>query len=194
MALVSVVLAGGGAAAADFDEVLGEHALGSPDAPVTIEEHSSLTCGHCGNFHREILPQIKKNYIDAGKVRLVFRDFPLDRLALAAAMIPHCAADGQYFGFLEVLFRNQETWIRASDPIAALGKLGRLGGMSQADFDACLGRQDVFEAVRDRALDDGKRLDIESTPTFFVNGEKVVGAVPYEEFSRIIDQALGKAE
>lgn len=194
VAFLGISLIGSAVMAADFEEILGETALGSADAPVTLEEHSSLTCGHCGNFHRETLPKIKTEYIDTGKVRLVFRDFPLDQLALAASMIPHCAPKERYFGFLEVLFRSQANWMRAADPIAALNRLARLGGMSDADFNACLGRQDIFEAIRDRGTADGKRLGIDSTPTFFINGEKISGAAPFEDFKKMFDQALEKAK
>ncbi len=193
MAFLGICLAGSVVAAADFEEILGESALGSADAPVTIQEHSSLTCGHCGTFHSQTLPQIKKDYIDSGKVRLVFRDFPLGQLALVAAMIPHCASEDRYFGFLEVLFRSQNTWARSADPAKALGQIVKMGGMSESDFQACLRRQDLFDAIRDRALSDGEKLGIDSTPTFFINGEKVSGAAPYEDFKKLIDQALEKA-
>ena len=193
MAILGISLAGTAFAAADFEEILGVRALGSPDAPVTIEEHSSLTCGHCGAFHRDTLPKIKKDYIETGKVRLVFRDFPFDQLGLYAAMIPHCVPPERYFGFLEVLFRSQATWIRAADPVKALSQIARLGGMSEADFQACIGREDLFNAIRDRAVSDGKRLGIDATPTFFINGEKVSGNMPYDDFKKIIDEALEKA-
>lgn len=193
VAFFGLTLAGTGAFAAGYDEVLGENAMGSPDAPVTIVEHSSLTCGHCGNFHHETLPKIKEAYIDTGKVRLVSRDFPLGQLALAAAMLPHCAGPDRYFGFLEVLFRTQDTWTRAKDPIQGLGQVARMGGMAEQQFQACLGNREIFEAIQARALEDQKRLGIESTPTFIVNGEKLVGALPFEEFAKVIDQALEKA-
>jgi protein-disulfide isomerase len=193
VAILGISLAGTAYAAADFEEILGERALGSPDAPVTIEEHSSLTCGHCGTFHQETLPKIKKDYIETGKVRLVFRDFPFDQLGLYAAMIPHCAPPERSFGYLEVLFRSQSTWMRSADPVKALSQVTRLGGMSDADFKACLGREDLFNAIRDRTLSDGKRLGIDATPTFFINGEMISGNMPYEDFKEMIDRALEKA-
>lgn len=186
--------AGSGASAADPDALLPEMALGSADAPVTIHEYSSLTCGHCANFHRETLPEIKKAYIDSGKVRLVFRDFPLDNLAFAAALLPHCAGPQRYFGFLEVLFRTQETWAGGKDPLNELKKLARLGGLSASDFDACLNNQALFVAIRDRAAADGKAYDIEATPTFRINDEKIVGGQPFEVFSEAIEKALKAAK
>jgi protein-disulfide isomerase len=193
VATLALALAGGNAVAAEYDDVLGEMALGSKDAPVTISEHSSLTCGHCGNFHRDTLPEIKKAYIDTGKVRLVYRDFPLGRLAMAAAMIPHCAPPQRYFGFLDALFLSQATWAQSDDPAREMGRVARLGGMSAEQFNECLGNQKIFEAIRDRAAADQDEHDINSTPTFIVNGEKVTGALPFEDFKDVIEEALKKA-
>ncbi len=181
---------GSPASAADSDALLPEMALGSPDAPVTIYEHSSLTCGHCAAFHRQTLPEIKKAYIDTGKVRLVFRDFPLDNLAYAAALLPHCAGPQRYFGFLEVLFRTQETWAGSKDPLNELKKVARLGGLSTNDFDACLGNQPLFAAIRDRAAADSKAHAIEATPTFRIGDETIVGGQPFDAFKKVIDDAL----
>lgn len=189
-----LALIGGGALAADSEELLGEMSLGSPDAPVTIVEHSSFTCDHCGYFYRNTLPKIKEAYIVTGKARFVFRDFPLDRMALAVAMLPHCAGPNRYFDFVEILFRGQESWLSTQNQIKALGQRARLGGMSNDDFEACLNRQDLAKAILDRREADAGRLGIESTPTFFVNGEKIVGARSFEEFARVIDQALEKAK
>ncbi len=194
VAFLGICLAGTSAGAVDFEKILGEKVLGSPDAPVTIEEHSSFTCGHCGNFHREVLPEIKKEYIDTGKVRLIFRDFPLDQLALAVSMLPHCAGPERYYGFVDVLFRNQDTWYRAQDRAVALSKLVRLGGMSESEFQACLQNEEIGQALIERREADAKRLEIDSTPTFVVNGEKIVGAMPYEDFKNVIDKALEKAK
>ncbi|WP_316979297.1 DsbA family protein [Shumkonia mesophila] len=181
---------GSAASAADFDALLPEMALGSADAPLTIYEHSSLTCGHCANFHRVTLPEIKKAYIDTGKVRLVFRDFPLDNLAYAAALLPHCAGPQRYFGFLEVLFRTQETWAGGKDPLGELKKVARLGGLSAGDFEACLGNQPLFAAIRDRAAADGKAYAIEATPTFRIGNQTIVGGQPFDAFKKLIDEAL----
>ncbi|MBE0533630.1 MAG: DsbA family protein [Rhodospirillales bacterium] len=180
--------------AADSDALLPEMALGAADAPVTIYEYSSLTCGHCANFHRQTLPEIKKAYMDAGKVRLVFHDFPLDNLAYAAALLPHCAGPQRYFGFLEVLFRTQETWAGSKDPLNELKKVARLGGMSANDFDACLGNQPLFAAIRDRAAADGKAYAIEATPTFRIGDQTIVGGQPFDAFKKIIDEALKAAK
>jgi len=168
--------------------------LGRADAPVTIVEFSSLTCGHCGNFHRETLPKIKAAYIDTGKARLLYRDFPLDKLALVAAMLPHCAASDQYFGLLDVLFRTQEAWATSQDPLNELAKVVRLGGMSKEAFEACINNEKLFAAIQERSRSDQQRYGVDSTPTFAVNGVMVTGALPFDEFSKVIDDALKKAK
>jgi protein-disulfide isomerase len=174
--------------------ILPQAILGREDAPVTMIEFSSLTCGHCGNFHRETLPKLKKAYIDTGKLRLVLRDFPLDRLALAASMLPHCAGPQRYFGFVDVLFHSQETWATSKDPLKELEKVARLGGLSAEEFDKCLANQSLATAIRDRADADGKAYGIDATPTFRIGDTQLVGDKPFEAFAKVIDDALKAAK
>jgi len=183
----------GGSALAAGPEALPEMALGSPDAPVTMYEHSSLTCGYCARFHAETLPEIKRTYIETGKLRFVFRDFPLGNLAYAAALLPHCAGPERYYGFLETLFRTQANWAAGGDPLNELHKIARLGGMSTADFEACLNNQALFAAIRDRAGADAKAYNIDATPTFRIGDQIIVGGQPYDVFRRAIDDALKAA-
>ena len=179
--------------AASLNEILPEKSIGDADAPVTIVEYSSLTCGHCGTFHKEILPKIKETYVDAGKVRLVYRDFPIGQLALLAAMVPHCAGEERYFGFLEVLFRSQDLWARAQNPLAELQRVARQGGMSDKEFESCLNNEELYKAIRERAGDDEVRYGVRATPTFRINNKKVTGALPFEEFQEAIEAALESA-
>ena len=109
----------------------GERMLGSAGAPVTIVEYASFTCPHCARFHADILPELKKAYIDAGKARLVFRDFPLDRSAFAASVVARCASAGRYYGVVDLLFREQPRWAGARDAMAALRRLATLAGISK---------------------------------------------------------------
>ena len=124
----------------------GEQILGDPDAPVTLIEYASLTCPHCAQFHTEVLPDLKERYIATGKVRLIYRDFPLDERALMAAALAHCAGPDRYFGFLDVLFETQSSWARAEDYLGALKKLGKLGGMSDEQMDQCLADDELTNA------------------------------------------------
>jgi protein-disulfide isomerase len=180
------------AAPATTEEALAERTLGSPDAPVTMLDFSSLTCPHCADFHINTLPLLKTKYIDTGKLRLVFRDFPLDGNALKAAMLARCADPSRYFGFIEVLFKTQEQWGRASDPKKALAQLGALGGLPAGDFDACLDNKELFDKLVTQRKDFQNRYDVESTPTFIFNegAAKINGALPVEKFEDVIDTLL----
>lgn len=169
-----------------------EQALGDPDAPVTIIEYSSLTCPHCAQFHADVLPELRERYIATGKVRLVYRDFPLDQRALAAAMLARCADPERYFGFLDVLFETQPQWARTED-LTALKQLGRLAGMSEAEMNACLQDQELADAILQMRLDAQQQYDVNSTPTFIIDGEAYAGSRGIDEFAKLIDPLLEKA-
>lgn len=166
--------------------------LGDPDAPIAIIEYASLTCPHCASFHNDTLPRIKAAYIDTGKASLVYRDFPFDQAALFGAAVARCAGRDRYFGFLEVLFRTQKSWAGAKDPVGALARVARLGGLEREVVDACVANQDLLDSIMASRLNGAEEFDITSTPTFIINGEKVVGAQPYELFERIFDRMLVK--
>ena len=188
--LLSVTHAGAGVVS--LEEALAEKAMGKEDAPVTMIEHSSLTCPHCALFHKETLPRIKKAYIDTGKVRLVYQDFPLGTLALAAAMLARCSGDSRYFGMLEVLFRSQETWARSNNPLTELERVVRFGGLSKTDVGDCLNNEGLMTAIRKRAAAAKDKFGINSTPTFVIDGKVVPGALPFGEFQKILDEAVAK--
>jgi len=170
----------------------GEYYLGKQSAPVTIVEYASKTCPHCANFHNNVLPTIKTEYIDTGKVRLVYRDFPLDQLALRAAMMARCAGKDRYFGFVSALFSTQNKWARDTDPIAALARIGLLGGMSQAEFDACMKNQEVADTVLNLRLEGDKTYHVSSTPTIIIGGEKYDGGLNVAQMRIVIDRQLEK--
>lgn len=191
LGVTTTLLAGGGLVKpARAGIVMGDVIMGDENAPVTIIEYSSMTCPHCAHFHREILPRIKEAYIDTGKARLVFRDFPLDKVAVMASVLAHCAGRERFFGFVDVLFRSQATWARASDPREALARVGRLGGLSRSAMDACYADAELEKSIYASRVNGSKEFDIKSTPTFIINGEKVAGAQPFEYFAAIIDRIL----
>jgi protein-disulfide isomerase len=159
--------------------------LGKPDAPVTIFEYASLTCPHCAAFEKEILPQIKTEWIDAGKAKLVFRDFPLDGSALKAAIVARCAPPERFYGFVDMLFTQQASWGISADPVPSLGRLAKLGGMGEEQFQACLKDDALQNKILAGRLAAEKEFGVESTPTFFINGKKVVGAKPEEIFEAL---------
>jgi protein-disulfide isomerase len=171
---------------------LPDQVLGSPQAPVTIVEYASMTCPHCANFSKNTYPELKKRYIDTGKVRYIFREFPLDRLAVAGSLLARCAGDGdKFYGMIELLFAQQTQWVVRA-PIPHLMDLAKQAGFTQQTFDSCLANQEMFDKivkVREQAAKDFK---VESTPTLFINGEKVSGDVSIEELEKKI-QALLKS-
>lgn len=168
-----------------------DYALGPADAKVVVVEYASLTCPHCADFHKNVLPGIKKGFIDAGKVRYVYRDFPLDRVALAAASIARCAGRPSFFGFIETFYATQDRWARASDPIAALEKLARLGGMSKEKFDGCLGDDAIGDEILKRRLEASEDFQVTGTPTLFVNGKRY-GAMSLDQFETLLDRLLSE--
>ena len=186
--VVGLLAFASGAALAD-GHVLKERVIGKEDAPVTIIEYASLTCSHCASFHQDTLPEIKKKYIDTGKAKLIFRDFPFDRLGLAAAQLSRCVPEKRYAGFMEVLFAQQESWARASDPLAAVMKLARLAGLSKGAADKCLANEDLVDEILKRRVFAEKQWQINSTPSFVVGNQKVVGAVSFAEFEKAIQAA-----
>jgi len=173
----------------------GDMVMGAPDAPVTVIEYASLTCPHCARFHSDTLPKLKSTYIDAGVVKYVFRDFPLDRLALSAAMIAQCAGAERYFNFLDVLFKQQANWAKGKeqDAMAALKRLARLGGMSDAQIDACLANKEVQDRILATSVAGQNQFQVRSTPTLIINGERHGGALSFEELDKIIKPLAGKS-
>lgn len=175
------------AAAADL---LPETVIGDPQAPVTIIEYSSLTCPHCATFHSETMPKLKETYIDTGKARLVYRDFPLGRLALAAAVVARCVDPSRHFGFIEMLYRDQGSWAQSADPLAELKVRAQLAGLSESEFNACLENQPLIQAIQQRAQEGQQEYGIDSTPSFIIDGKKLTGEQSFETFSEAIDAAL----
>ena len=181
------------AASADAaTEVLDERVMGSEDAPVTMIEYSSLTCSHCADFHGGTFKKIKEAYIDTGKVRFVFRDFPFEQRGMTAGMVARCAPKQSFFGFLEVLFRAQDKWVNDPHFLDALRRYGRLGGISKAAFDACLENQQLLDRIVERRREADEKYKIDATPSFIIEGEKVTGNLPFADFQKIIDAKLAE--
>jgi len=184
------LLAAPAASKIDVASAMQDRVLGSDKAPVTIIEYASLTCPHCAHFDKEILPQIKTNLIDTGKARLIFRDFPLDGIALRAAMMARCVSPLQYFNMIDVIFKKQEFWIKAKDPVTELEKLGSLAGMDAADFKSCTENKDLETAILNEMKTAQDKYKLESTPTFVFNdgAEKFAGALPVEKFEETVNK------
>lgn len=169
---------------------LPEQMLGNANAPVTIVEYASLTCSHCATFHTEAFAHLKQTYIDTGKVKFIYRDFPLDPLAYAGSLLTRCAGEGKFFPMLELLFRQQRTWAYAAQPEAALLQTVRQAGFTQESFATCLQDQKSYDAlkqVRQRAME---KLSVDSTPTFFINGKIQRGAVSPQQLDALLEPHL----
>ena len=171
--------------------------IGAEDAPITMIEYASMTCIHCANFHTEIYPALKEKYIDTGKVRLVFREFPLDRLAAAASMLGRCLDEGKFFPFIDAMFTQRNTWVVSGDAIKPLFAIVRQAGFTQETFTQCLTNQELLDGVVAMRKRGGEVFGVDSTPTFFINGEKTTGVQSLEALEEAVCAAfaeLGREE
>jgi protein-disulfide isomerase len=162
---------------------LGDQIQGAANAPVTLIEYASMTCPHCAHFHETTYPEMKKKYIDTGKIRFIFREFPLDTLALAGSMLARCAGKEKFFPLIETLFAQQKEWV-TQKPMQPLLAIARQAGFTQQSFEECLANQQVqsgIEEVRQRAA---QRLNVQSTPTFFINGKLFRGSLTIQELDK----------
>ncbi|WP_300298479.1 DsbA family protein [Ferrovibrio sp.] len=173
------------------DPRLQDMVLGKADAKVTIIEYASLTCPHCATFHAEVLPAIKTEYLDTGKAKLIFRDFPLDNLAFAGAVLARCGGPDRYFTFLSVLFAQQRQWAGSSDPKAALTQIARLGGIPAEQFDKCLADKALGDYILNQRLEGNQKFNVNSTPTLIINGKAEAGVPSLDELRKKLD-ALAK--
>ena len=172
----------------------GDFSIGSPDAPVKIVEYASFTCPHCAHFHETVWADLKKNYIDTGKVHFTLREVYFDRVGLWAAMMARCGGDMRYFGIHDMLFAKQAEWMASQDPVAIIDALKAIGvsaGMDAAAIDTCLNDQAMAEALVKQFETNMEADGVEGTPTVFVNGEKV-GNPSYEDLAAAIDAALAQ--
>jgi protein-disulfide isomerase len=167
--------------------------LGKPDAPITIVEYASLTCPHCAHFDQDVLPQLKQQWIDTGKAKLILRDFPLDQSALLAATVARCEPADKYYGFIDTLFKNQEEWAGAKDPHAGLQRFAQLSGMGKKEFSACIDNKSDQDKVVQSRFVAANQLGVDATPTFFINGTKFEGAPTVADFGKALSQAAAKS-
>ena len=166
--------------------LLDDRVLGDPNAPITIIEYASLTCSHCATFHKNTLPRLKREWLDTGRAKLVYRDFALDRNAATAAVIARCAPEDQYFRILSAFFSRQASWSRMEDPIPLLAQVAGSRGLSRADIDACLDDDDLVDGVLQMRLVGQDQHGINSTPTFVVGERVVSGAISFADFDAIL--------
>ncbi len=162
---------------------LPDMSLGSQDAPNVIVEYASMTCPHCAQFDKVVFPELKTKYIDTGKVRLIFREFPLDGLAARASMLARCAGPDRYFPMIDVMFQSQQTWVvEGPEALDRLLQLARQAGFSKEKFDACLADKELFKKIVDERQRAADKFQVDSTPTFFVNGKRMSGEHQIKDF------------
>ena len=162
---------------------LGEMAIGTDSAPITVIEYASMTCPHCAHFSETTFPELKKRYIDTGKVRFIFREFPLDRLAFAGFLLARCVPSDKYFPMIETLFAQQRDWVVQS-PLQPMRAIAKQAGVSQEAFDACLEDRKLIEGIEKVRSQAADKFGVNSTPTFFVNGKRLAGALSIEEMEK----------
>ena len=194
--LLAMIAATGAAtllpAAAMAEPVLGDIVLGDDAAPVTVIEYASFTCPHCAAFHVDTWPQFKAEYVDTGKVRFILREVYFDREGLWASMAARCGGAGAFYPMADQFMKKQRLWAKAArnNNRGEISKIARLNGLSTAQLDACFSDQDyaraLVEAYQRNAADD----DVNSTPTFIINGAKHAGNMPFEELAALVDAAM----
>ena len=171
---------------------LPDMALGPANASVTITEYASMTCPHCAAFNAEVFPKIKSEYIDTGKVRYIFREFPLDIKAAAGSMLSRCIAKGdagKYFAVTDLLFRSQGDWV-TKNTTETLTRIGKQAGLSEQEVETCLKNQSLLDKIAADQKYASDVLKVDSTPTFFINGEKIRGEASFEELAKKINPLL----
>ena len=169
----------------------GERAIGSPTAKVTVMEFFSLTCTHCAHFANTTFPKVKAELIDTGKIRYVFRDFPLDQVALTAAMVARTLPAERYEPFVNALLANQDRWAfnRQANPTEEMWKIAALAGMSRATFDAAIANTELKNWILTQQQADQTKYKISATPSFAINGKTTSGAMSFEDFAKFVSEA-----
>lgn len=171
-----------------------DHVMGDVDAPITIVEYASMTCGHCADFHTKYYGEVKEKLVDTGRVKFVFRPLPWDNRALAVSMVAECAPEEDYSTFISAFFNTHETWVRSSDFMASIKQIARLGGMTADDVDACIKNPDVNDIVRKGRVEATDVVKVTGTPTFFINGHRFSGVITAGEIIDYVTQLEQKAQ
>ena len=182
------------APAAKADDAL-DYSIGSTDAKVHMIEYASFTCSHCADFHTQVWPQLKRDYIDTGKVRFTLREVYFDRFGLWAGMMARCGGEMRYFGIVDILYDTQREWASATDPnevVANLKKIGRSAGMDDAKLDICMQNAGQAEALLAHFQKHAEADKVEGTPSFVINGT-LHSNMSYDDMKKILDTELEKA-
>ena len=167
--------------------------LGKDNAPVKIKVFSSLTCPHCANFHIKIVPKIKKNYVESGKVQLIFIDFPLDQAAFNASKLLHCVDQKKQITFLDTVYENQDKWTAGSNINEInnnLKKIVQILGINSTQFDKCLNDEVISDKILNGSIDGHQKYSINSTPTIIINEKKLEGSASFKNIKKKIEKLI----
>jgi protein-disulfide isomerase len=164
--------------------------LGDRNAPVTIIEYASMSCPHCAEFHNTTLARIKTEYIDTGKVKLIFREYPLNQPAVYGAILARCSGPQRFFPFIEAMFKQQAAWAAATDVVGRLTQIGQIGGVTAEQYQACLNDRTLTNQIIQTRLTGEQQYSVQSTPTFIIGDQIVEGALPYEAFRQAIEDVI----
>lgn len=168
----------------------GDVAIGSADAPVTVIEFVSLNCLLCAQFHTETMPGIFTKYIETGKVRFIYRDFPQDNVGLGAAMVTQCLDDRLHYGFVQMLFKQLEKWTSSDDPVGAVARLARIAGLSEDRAAACLSDTELRNSIIASQNAASQEFQITVPPSFIIGGELIAGVLSLSDFEDLIEPLL----
>lgn len=171
----------------DTDNIVADRIIGDADAPVTVIEYASFTCGHCGNFHRKVYPTLKKDYIDSGKVKFIYRSFPLDSLALQAAQLTYCMPKDFYYTFVSLLYDRQDYWVQPKTGEERLKGLAASAGLNESEIEACLNNEALRNAIAQQRQQATTKYDVRFTPTLIVDEENKGSVGKVEELKAILD-------
>lgn len=178
-----------------------DHVQGSPNAPITIVEYASMTCSHCARFEREVMPKLVHDYVDTGKVKIVFRDFPLDGAARLASALALCVPQDKYFSFIDLLFLNQKSWladldndqrVSADEVIEGLVQMGRFAGLNREKVQSCINDPSALASIDQTQAEAQSKYGISSTPTFFINGEVQKGEMHWDDLDKKLKAMLAQ--
>lgn len=175
------------------EEAMKEVVEGDPNAKVEVIEYASLACPACKYFHENIYPTLKKDYIDTGKIRFIYRDFPTNSAALAAAMIARCAGPERHAGMVDMFFTTQPQWGRSEQPLQALTMVARMGGVGPSEVDQCIKNGELMRSIQAGAKHANEEMGVTGTPTLFVAGKMSENGLKKEELLKEIDEAIADA-
>ena len=181
-----------GESALDINEK--DFVIGNEDAKITIIEYASLSCSHCADFHVNTLETLKKEYIDTGKVRMVFRDYPFNYPALLGSMVLRCIPENYRYDYMNALFKLQPDWVNKKNKktIQELYKIMQSGGMTKEEYDACIYNTELENEILEGVMEAQNQFNIKSTPSFIINGKLIEGNKSIKEFRQIIDKILSQ--